>query len=389
MHRYQRQVRCLAQWQAHLRMHRVDLSERMLLLSLCLLLPGSIANDTIVFTRGEAGYFCIKIPSILTTIRGTLLAFGEARMFSCSDYTQTDIVYKRSVDNGQTWSPLQVVYHGNTSQDGYNRVGNIAPVQLKFNQRILIPFCQNNLIVLQTYSDDDGLTFTPPEIIPNVTLPSWKWVGLGPPAGLLLQSNRILIPSYYSTHENDNGLLSRGYVMLNDHNGQVDRWYLGGEFHREAYFPNECQAVELLPNANSILINARSIGTKRIGAFSHDGGLTFSKVIAFRDLIQPLTGCQGSTLYRNETGRLFYTGLAETSYVRSNLSLYTSDNQGEDWTFIKTIYPGSSSYSSLTLMKDQSVGLLYEWANKTDLVFVPDYMTFTVVYDQSSKKKRF
>lgn len=361
---------------------------RLLILWL-LLTPGSIAGDSIVFTRGEAGYFCIKIPSILTTVHGTLLAFGEARMFSCSDYTQTDIVYKRSVDNGQTWSPLQVVYHGNISGDGYNRVGNIAPVQLTFNQRILIPFCQNNLIVLQTYSDDDGLTFTPPEIIHNVTQPHWKWVGLGPPGGLLLQSNRILIPSYYSTHENDNGLLSTGYVMLNDHNGQVDRWYLGGEFRREAYFPNECQAVELLPNANSILINARSLGTKRIGAFSSDGGLTFSKVKPFNNLVQPLTGCQGSTLFHSSAGQLFYTGLAETSYIRSNLSLYTSDNQGEHWTYIKTIYAGSSSYSSLTLMKDQSVGLLYEWANKTDPVFLPDYMTFTVVYNQSSTKQGF
>ena len=141
--------------------------------------------DSIVFTRGESGYFCIKIPSILTTSKGTLLAFGEARMYSCSDYTQTDIVYKRSVDNGQTWSNLQILYRANSTNSNYTRVGNVAPVQLKSNQRILIPFCKNNLIVMQTYSDDDGLTFASPEIIPNVTKSHWKWVGLGPPGGLL------------------------------------------------------------------------------------------------------------------------------------------------------------------------------------------------------------
>jgi sialidase-1 len=166
----------------------------------------SFENDSIVFRRGESGYFCIKIPYILTTARGTLLAFGEARMFSCGDTTQTDIVYKRSLDNGQTWSNLQILYRGNASNDNYNHVGNITPVQLKYNQRILIPFCKNNLIVMQTYSDDDGLTFSPPQIIPNVTKSNWKWVGLGPPSGLLLQSNRILIPSYYSIHKNDKGL---------------------------------------------------------------------------------------------------------------------------------------------------------------------------------------
>ncbi|CAF2774597.1 unnamed protein product [Rotaria sp. Silwood2] len=345
----------------------------------------SFAADSIVFTRGEYGYFCIKIPSILTTIRGTLLAFGEARMFSCSDYTQTDIVYKRSLDNGQTWSNLQILYRGNSSNDNYNRVGNIAPVQLKYNQRILIPFCKNNLIIMQTYSDDDGLTFSQPQIIPNVTKSNWKWVGLGPPSGLLLQSNRILIPAYYSTHPNDNGLLSTGYVMLNDFNGQLDKWYLGGEFHRIAYFPNECQAVELLLNANSIFINARSLGKKRIGAYSDNGGMTFNKVIVLNTLVQPLTGCQGSTIYHNNTHQIFYTGLAETSFIRSNLSLYISNDNGENWTYIKTIYQGSSSYSSLTIMNDESIGLLYEWANKTDLIFEPDYMTFSIVYNQTKQ----
>jgi sialidase-1 len=346
----------------------------------------SFENDSIVFTRGEGGYFCIKIPSILTTSKGTLLAFGEARMFSCSDYTQTDIVYKRSLDNGQTWSDLQILYRGNSSIDGYNRVGNIAPVQLKYQQRILIPFCKNNLIIMQTYSDDDGLTFSSPQIISNVTKPHWKWVGLGPPGGLLLQSNRILIPSYYSVHSNDNGLFSTGYVMLNDDNGQIDKWYLGGEFHHEIYFPNECQAVELLPDINSIFINSRSLGTKRIGSYSNNGGITFEKIILLNTLVQPLTGCQGSMVYHQTSGQLFYTGLAETSYLRSNISLYISKDNGENWTFIKTIFQGSSSYSSLTVMNDQSIGLLYEWANKTDPVFQPDYMTFTIVYNQTKKE---
>ncbi|CAF0755347.1 unnamed protein product [Adineta ricciae] len=350
---------------------------------LLLSVKNSLGNDTIVFTRGEAGYFCIKIPYILTTAKGTLLAFGEARLFSCSDYTETDIVYKRSLDNGQTWSNLQVLYRGNSSNSKYHRVGNIAPVQLRYNQRILIPFCQDNLIVMQTYTDDDGLTFAPPQVIPNVTRPEWKWVGLGPPGGILLQSNRILIPAYYSVHPNDNGLLSTGYVMLNDLNGQIDKWYLGGQYNLDNYYPNECQAVELLPTTNSIFINSRSLGTKRIGAYSTDGGITFNRVKVLKTLVQPLTGCQGSTIYDANTRQLFYSGLAETSYIRSNLSLYISDDNGESWTYMKTIFPGSSAYSSLTMMNDGSIGLLYEWAKKSDRVFQPDYMTFTVVYNQS------
>ncbi|CAF4148827.1 unnamed protein product, partial [Adineta steineri] len=269
----------------------------------------SFEDEIVVFPHGEAGYNCTRIPSILTTSAGTLLAFGEARMFSCSDYTQTDIVYKRSLDNGKTWSNLQ------------------------------------------------------------------KWVALGPPGGLLLQSNRILIPGDYSTNSNViSGSSSTGFVMLNDFNGQIDKWYLGGEINLHNYYPNEGQAVELLPNANSIFINSRSHTTKRIGAYSNNGGITFNKVKVLNTLVQPLHGCEGSTIYHKNTGQLFYTGLAEISTTRTNLSLHMSHDNGEHWTYIKTICPGSSGYSSMTILNDQSIGLLYE---KGSIMGGPASLTLT------------
>ena len=96
----------------------------------------SFGNETIVFSRGEAGYYCIRIPSLLTTARGTLLAFGEARMFICHDNTQIDIAFKRSLDTGMTWSKLQIMYCSNASGESFNWVGNFAPIQLKTNRRI-------------------------------------------------------------------------------------------------------------------------------------------------------------------------------------------------------------------------------------------------------------
>lgn len=55
-----------------------------------------------VFGKGEGGYFCIKIPDLLHLRRsGRLLAFGEARTGSCSDYAATDLVTKRSDDGGR------------------------------------------------------------------------------------------------------------------------------------------------------------------------------------------------------------------------------------------------------------------------------------------------
>jgi sialidase-1 len=334
-----------------------------MLLSILLILFVSVKlsfeSDIIIFKSGEAGYSCIRIPAILTTAKNTLLAFGEGRMNSCADNSKKDIVYKRSVDNGQTWSNLQILYGGNSTNSSHSGDRNVIPIQLKYNQRILVPFCRNNLSIMQTYSDDDGLTFSSPQIIPNVVKSEWQTIALGPPGGILLQSNRILVAAHYSLNKTAGGAFSTSYVMLNDHNGQFDKWYLGGQYNLEDFYPNEGQAVELLPNANSIFINSRSYSTVRIGAYSNDGGITFNKVKVLNTLVQPLHGCEGSTIYHQNTRQLFYTGPANIS-MRNNLSLYTSKDNGENWTFIKMIWEGPAAYSSLIILNDQSIGALYE-----------------------------
>jgi len=40
------------------------------------LLASSAFQDVNVFTKGEGGYFCIKIPSLVVTTSGTIIAFG-------------------------------------------------------------------------------------------------------------------------------------------------------------------------------------------------------------------------------------------------------------------------------------------------------------------------
>ncbi len=145
-----------------------------------------------VFSKGEAGYKCLKIPYLLSTQKGTLLAFAEARgrfgPYGCQDWSATDLVVKRSEDGGATWSSLAIVY-SNSSQNQLSVVGNAAPVQLP-SGRVLLPFCLNNSLTLQTFSDDDGRTWAAPvDFTGQVALsPPWAWIGIGPPAGLRLSS---------------------------------------------------------------------------------------------------------------------------------------------------------------------------------------------------------
>src|SRR5207245_125221 len=66
----------------------------------------------------DPGYACYRIPSIVKTTRGTLLAVAEGRIKDCNDAGPIDVVLKRSYDGGKTWTPVQVVNHGGSDTHG-------------------------------------------------------------------------------------------------------------------------------------------------------------------------------------------------------------------------------------------------------------------------------
>ena len=63
-----------------------------------------------VFVSGTEGYHSYRIPSIITSAEGTVLAFCEGRKNSRGDSGDIDLLLKRSRDNGKTWSEATVVW---------------------------------------------------------------------------------------------------------------------------------------------------------------------------------------------------------------------------------------------------------------------------------------
>lgn len=85
-----------------------------------------------VFANGTEGYKIFRIPAIVRTASGDLLAFCEAR--EGGDASQIDLVLKRSRDGGRTWQALQIVQDHEDFRDLFAgdappiTVGNPAPV---------------------------------------------------------------------------------------------------------------------------------------------------------------------------------------------------------------------------------------------------------------------
>ncbi len=147
--------------------------------------------------------------------------------------------------------------YSNSTAEVSNVIGNAAPVLDENTGTLWVPFCRNNEEVFLTHSDDEGKTWSVPTPLEGV-VSEWKWVGLGPPAGLQLQpSGRQLIPSYHTTAYKGDGELSAGHTMYSDDAGAT--WHIGASTFGSPYKSNECQAVRAL-------VNFRGLGLYTIGA---------------------------------------------------------------------------------------------------------------------------
>jgi sialidase-1 len=76
-----------------------------------------------VFVSGSEGNKVYRIPAIISSPDGSLLAFCEGRVNDAGDFGDINIVSKRSNDGGKTWGSLQMVVDYDSSQ-----AGNPAPV---------------------------------------------------------------------------------------------------------------------------------------------------------------------------------------------------------------------------------------------------------------------
>ena len=75
--------------------------------------PKPIFNGSVpVFYPGLGGSKCFRIPTIIKTSLGTLLAFAELRGDTCSDDGTHALVLRRSSDGGGTWGPMLTVRKG-------------------------------------------------------------------------------------------------------------------------------------------------------------------------------------------------------------------------------------------------------------------------------------
>jgi sialidase-1 len=312
-----------------------------------------------VWRAGIDGYHTYRIPALLATRRGTLLAFCEGRKHSRQDWGNIDLLLKRSADGGRTWSAQQVI-----ADHGQDTIGNPCPVQDRRAGTIWLPLTMNpgdlsereiekdsrrgTRTVWMTYSQDDGRTWAKAyEITSSTKDPGWGWYATGPGNAIHLRTGRLVVPC---DHRRFAGQARHSHTIHSDDGGKT--WKLGGSAQPDT---NECAVVEL--KDGSLLLNMRSYHgrNRRALARSTDGGLTWTDAGFDDALIEPV--CQAS-LIRYDDRHLLFSNPA--SIRRERMTVRASTDEGHTWPTSRVLHEGPAAYSSLAALRGGRVACLYE-----------------------------
>ncbi|MFH1539189.1 MAG: sialidase family protein [bacterium] len=303
-----------------------------------------------LFVGGTDGYHTYRIPALLTTQKGTVLAFAEARKNSPADHGDLDLVVKRSTDGGKTWGKMQIIY-----DRGEQTVGNPAPVQDRNTGTIWLPFTIDNEGVYVTTSDDEGATWSAPrEITNDVKPPEWDWYATGPCHAIQLSTGRLVVPCDHT----EKGRFHSHVIYSDD----GETWKLGGSSEK---FTDESTVIELADGRLMLNMRSNYHNGMRAVALSKDGGESWGKLRFAKDLTEPV--CQGSILRftdgkNHDKNRILFSN--PNSRTRDHMTIKISYDEGKSWPVAKLIYEGPSGYSDMAILPDMSIGLIYENGEK-------------------------
>ena len=351
-------------------------------------------DSNIVFQAGQGGYESYRIPCLVATPKGTLLAFCEARRGTKGDWGSIDLMMRRSTDRGATWSaprkiaevagphrknPLAVAR--NLAQDGEVTYNNPLAIVDGKTGSIHFLFCLEYMRAFHQHSDDDGQSFSPPvEITPAFEAfrkhYDWKVLATGPGHGIQLTGGRLLAPVWLST--GTGGHAHRPSVVTTIYSDDSGRTWQAGEIAAQdgqpLVNPSESMAVELADGR--VLLNMRSESSehRRASAVSPNGATGWTRPAFDQQLLEPI--CMASLcrltlpavdgksriLFANPDNLDRADGKATPGRGRDrkNLTVKLSYDEGQTWPVARSLDAGVSGYSDLAVGADHTIYCLYE-----------------------------
>ncbi len=352
-------------------------------------------------------YVTCRIPGLVVTPKGAILAYCEARASVRGDWDDEDILIRRSTDGGRTWTPSRVLIQLPEPQpvnplrlDLRSEMGEAQVHARTYQNCIMIPDRDTGAVhvlfeldywrCFTMRSDDDGATFSTPREITDVVAGyrqkgvAWRAVGNGCGHGIQLSNGRLLEALWLTDSTMPHGGGHRpgnvGEIYSDDHGAT---WHIGDWVKRAEAGDNPSETCEVQLSDGRVLFNSRVETTQHLRSItiSPDGSSGWSASRLDPALFEPW--CEASLLkiptrhghdrdpilFSNPDSRLepasTRSGIGRNSRPRKNLTIKISYDDCQTWPVAKVVDAGVAGYSDLAMLPDGTLFCLYERGSST------------------------
>ncbi len=353
----------------------------------------------IVRAAGQDGCDTYRIPGLVTTNDGTLIAVYDNRYNNSKDLQEDiDVGMSRSTDGGQTWEPVRVImdmgeWGGRSEQ--LNGIGDPCVLYDHTTHTIWVaglwmsggtpddmlwwsskPGIKPDLTgqFMLTKSTDNGLTWSEPiNITRQIKDPAWQLLLQGPGRGITLADGTLVFPAQFKADIGEKAIdggqyTSHSTIVYSRDGGET--WQMGTGAKSNT---TEAQVVQL--PEGSLMLNMRDDRNRivkdetngRAVAVTTDLGKTWTMHPSSNSAL-PEPNCMASLIasdveINGTKQQVVFFSNPNNRESRTNMTIKASLDNGktwpeEYWTELNEL-PGFG-YSCLTMVDENNVGILYE-----------------------------
>lgn len=281
-------------------------------------------------------YWDYRIPGLVLTEKGTLLAYYECRTES-SDWAKIDLKIIRSTDNGDTWETVKVIPgEGNTLNN---------PVMIVQGETVHFLYCKNYKTLLYCRSTDDGMNFTEGEQKELTCDFPYSVMAVGPGHGIVHNGN-LLTPVWFAYNEEDPYAHHPSFISTIYSEDDGAHWKVGELIGKDLFLnPSECALAITADNQvlNSIRNETRCF--RRGLGISQDGYSNWENVRFADNMPDPV--CQGSMAC---DGEWIYHSNCTSLQGRKDLAIKYSKDKFD--TFEMILIDEEGGYSDIAISQE-------------------------------------